>query len=223
MSTACVDPPGRIKISSPTFTSPSSPSTSASAIFDALTFFRDGAFARDAHNTRSFTLWISSFAKPANCRESSCVGASTSARGLTARRCADGSPRRCVPFSSDCLRSWMSGRRYAIDLPEPVSDARRNWWYCEGSAGALESALRRCLSERAWMGVGRASEPSTSCSDARRPSMSGGDANSFGSSFVDTDRFETSNSSLSGLTTFGLLGVVGGVCSVRRGRVRVRD
>lgn len=89
-----------------------------------------------------------------------------------------------------------------MDLPEPVSEARR---YCRHS-GVSE---KRCFKDKAWMGVGDADGPSTWCTESRRPSNKGGDENEEGSDPELWDfEADRSNSSVNGLTT---LAAVGGV------------
>ena len=81
-----------------------------------------------------------------------------------------------------------------MDLPEPVSEARR---YCRHS-GVSE---KRCFKDSAWMGVGDAGDPRTWCTESRSPSSRGGDENEEGRDpeFQDFDA-ERSNSSARGLT-----------------------
>lgn len=79
---------------------------------------------------------------------------------------------------------------YAIDLPEPVSDARRYsfHWFSAASLG-----LNKCLSARAWIGVGLALVGKFSWRHVRIPGMRGGEVNSSGSASVDSN-FEELNS-----------------------------
>ena len=81
-----------------------------------------------------------------------------------------------------------------MDLPDPVSEARR---YCRHS-GVSEN---RCFRDKAWIGVGGVDCPSTRCTDSRSPSSKGGDekVTEIGSEPREFDA-ERSNSSARGLT-----------------------
>ena len=87
------------------------------------------------------------------------------------------------------------GRRYAIDLPEPVSEASRH---------SRHSAVseKRYFSDNAWIRVGDADGPSTWIRESRRPSSKGGDEKEVASAPESRDfDMERSNSSARGLTT----------------------
>lgn len=180
------DFPPALTVNSP---SPSPPSCCSAAICDARPP-ELGTFAREAHRTRNFSRCKSAFAKPASWRESSCVGASTRARGLTA--CCGGGLGAC----SVALRFWSIGRRYAMLFPEPVSLARRNSCHFPGVE------WKRCLRESAWMDVGRASGPRMSLTDARRPGRRGGDVK-FCGKIPDVSFGGRANSSPRGLWILG--------------------
>jgi hypothetical protein len=99
-------------------------------------------------------------------------------------------------LSSDCFRCCSIGRRYAMDLPDPVSEARR---YCRHD----EVSVNKCFNERACIGVGLESRPSTSLTEFCKPSRSGGDVNLVGNFSGDRDlEDERSNSSWRGLSIF---------------------
>ena len=78
---------------------------------------------------------------------------------------------------------------YAIDFPEPVSDARRYSFHLFSTS----LGLNKCLSERAWIGVGFALMGKFSRRHVRMPGMRGGEVNSSGSSSIDSN-FEELNS-----------------------------
>ena len=61
-----------------------------------------------------------------------------------------------------------------MDLPEPVSEARRYWRH----PGVSEN---RCLRDKAWMGVGDADGPSTWYTEPQSPSNKGEDEKEAGS------------------------------------------
>lgn len=165
----CTDPSGSIDMP-PTI----------SAILDAVpnARAREGSasgvapFARLVQTTRSFTSCRRDLAVPASWRASSCVGARTSPRGLY-RRTGPVGGEFSASAPSASLMPWRSGSRYAMDLPDPVSDARRNCFHPSGappSAGGTQCAMLRL-----WMGVGVALGPSSSLRDATKPGRSGGE------------------------------------------------
>jgi len=75
------------------------------------------------------------------------------------------------------LRDWSIGSRYAIDFPEPVSDARR---YCPQLGRLSGGSWRRHFIERDCIGVGFADGPSISVKDASIPGSNGGEVNAVG-------------------------------------------
>ena len=84
---------------------------------------------------------------------------------------------------------------YAIDFPEPVSDARRYSFHLF----RVSLGLNKCLSERAWIGVGLAPVGKISWRHVRIPGIRGGEANSSGSSSIGSN-FEDLNSFSTGLS-----------------------
>lgn len=87
-------------------------------------------FAFEAQRTLNLIPWKRPLAKEDSCRDNSWVGAKTSALGFTARCGWDGivGEADSEDATSDFLRWWSIGRRYAMDFPDPVSEARR---YCD--------------------------------------------------------------------------------------------
>ena len=122
---------------------PSASSVNCAAILEAVNVARGVlfTFALEAQRTFSLMLCKRALAKEESCRDSSWVGARTSALGFTARCGWDDIVAEVDPeeTSSDCLRWWSMGRRYAIDFPDPVSEARR---YCRHSGASENKCFR---------------------------------------------------------------------------------
>ena len=81
-------------------------------------------------------------------------------------------------MSSVSLRDCSIGRRYAIDFPEPVSDARK---YCPQPGRFSGGFWRSHFIERDCIGVGFGDGPSISVKDPSMPGNNGGEVNAVGS------------------------------------------
>lgn len=89
-----------------------------------------------------------------------------------------------MPFFSSSLSFCRSGKRYANDFPEPVSEARRNCFHSLLDRSKFDSSISH-LMLNAWMGVGLASSPSILDNAGRKLERSGGDEKMVGGTGVD--------------------------------------